>query len=531
MKKLIMISLILFIFFCFIYSVEYSEENSFLESEGTDKIIKEFVEVVNVEVPVRVFYKGKPIDNLKKDDFILYESGEKQRINGFYQIRKKINSQNVVLDSERIEIPKSRYFVLVFHITDFTPELQKGIKYLFNKVFHERDILLVFINDKTLFFKKLGKRNGARLIIEKFIREQSLRAKIRLYKWILKIENMFRSNELSILGADDAFHFIRRFLRLWKEYKKRYLIPDLDVYYNFANYLEKIDMEKWVINFYQIEMFPQLKSFTRVKLNNLIGEMQLRSAEYVNKARILTRNLAMMERELKVADDFPSEEISKIFYKANATFHSVFFRTYREMMPDTPMELKGVSTEIESNLREITKKTGGELIISNKIGTAINNIVEKEDILYMLTYSPENSKEKGKIKIKLRNKKYKLFYDDNIRADYLKEYLEKRRVKTPLIQIGNLKFTKRTLSMAISDFSMEMTGTESKGKILIGIVLKNKKGELVFGKNKIIEASENKVSLSLLFNWLKSGEYTILVNVKDLISEKTAIDILNVKIE
>ncbi|MCK4942314.1 MAG: hypothetical protein KAS65_01995 [Candidatus Aminicenantes bacterium] len=39
-------------------------------------MIREEVRVVNVEVPVRVVYKGKPVANLKRSDFKLYESGK-----------------------------------------------------------------------------------------------------------------------------------------------------------------------------------------------------------------------------------------------------------------------------------------------------------------------------------------------------------------------------------------------------------------------------------------------------------------------
>ena len=62
----------------------------FLRPQQEEEPIKEKVEVVNVEVPVRVFYRGKPVDNLTKQDFKLYERGKLKEINGFYIKRKKI---------------------------------------------------------------------------------------------------------------------------------------------------------------------------------------------------------------------------------------------------------------------------------------------------------------------------------------------------------------------------------------------------------------------------------------------------------
>ncbi len=54
-----------------------------------EKIVEE-VEVVNVEVPVRVFSKGKPVAGLEKNDFKLLVNGKEQPINAFFEVRKKI---------------------------------------------------------------------------------------------------------------------------------------------------------------------------------------------------------------------------------------------------------------------------------------------------------------------------------------------------------------------------------------------------------------------------------------------------------
>ncbi len=510
-------TLILILIFCIFFILE--------ELDGDQEIIKEFVEVVNIEVPVRVFFKGKPVDNLAKKDFTLYEGKKRQKIHGFYIVKKKIKTQRLGLESERQESLKSRYFVLVFHITDCTRELKRGLNYIFNDILTENDKALVFINDKTIFLNNLSDKGKAHSIIEKFLKEQSLIAKVRLYKWIQEFEKM-EMYRFGLSKVDSAVRYFQKYLLMWKEYKRKYLIPDLDTYYNFARHLEKINLEKWVINFYQVEMFPQLKHVKKLQLSRLIGELQSKSAEYVNMSRMLSRYIAEIEKEFKVADDFPSVEISKIFYKANATFHSVFFRTYREMMPDTSMELKGISTDIENSLKEITRKTGGELIVSNKINTALNKIVEKEDILYMLTYSPEDPGKRGKIKVMVKNKDYKIYYDDNFRADYLREYLEKKKVKTSSIKIKKLKFQDKTLSMIISDFFMEKEEGDFRGKISINIQIKTAGGEILLEKNKIFSAKEDTVSISLSFNWLKQGEYNIIVNVKDQLSEKAAIDFL-----
>ena len=56
------------------------------------KPIIEKVTVTNIEVPVRVLYKNKPVTTLSKDDFIVYEDNKKMEINGFFLKRKKLKT-------------------------------------------------------------------------------------------------------------------------------------------------------------------------------------------------------------------------------------------------------------------------------------------------------------------------------------------------------------------------------------------------------------------------------------------------------
>ena len=65
-------------FFCFFSFGIFSQE----------KEIREDMVVINVEIPVRVMYKGKPVDNLKKSDNARHKKGEygTKDDNAFFQI-------------------------------------------------------------------------------------------------------------------------------------------------------------------------------------------------------------------------------------------------------------------------------------------------------------------------------------------------------------------------------------------------------------------------------------------------------------
>ncbi len=123
-----------------------------------EKDIREDMVVINVEVPVRVMFKGEPVDNLKRTDFKLFENGKQIPINGFNIIRKRISGQKIEFDSERKQYYEPRLFALVFSLVQYNRDLEKGLTHMFDKVLKESDKLLVLINNKLLSFNDLKKR-------------------------------------------------------------------------------------------------------------------------------------------------------------------------------------------------------------------------------------------------------------------------------------------------------------------------------------------------------------------------------------
>ena len=492
----------------------------------------EKVSVVNIEVPVRVFYKGRAVDDLKKSDFKLYEGKERQEIHGFYKVKKKIK-----IKDPKLLLP-SRYFVLVFRITEYNDALKKGLDYVFRDILKRNDQLLVFVNDKTLFIKNLLDKEQAFSLIDKTLREESARSRHLMTKYLLKIKQLLEDVKLKLgaisFGADlipvdkanYLLDFLNRYLITWKEYKNRYLVPDMDSYYNFARFLEKIRMEKWVISFYQVELFPKLQlsgDFLRM-IDHSVQAWLMGRSEDMAYARKITVQLHLIDRELNAAENFPAGEISKLFFKVGATFHSILMTVHREANV-RDLEFKNLSTDIENSLREITAKTGGELMATNNLEKALSKVVEKEDICYMLTYAPENPGKKGKISVELGNRdyrKYDVIYDKNMREDYIREYLAKKNAGQPTVELNEIKFKGKKLSFRIGGFLMKKTGKEKMGKLGVRIRVKDRRSQPLYDKKKQIEAKQETIAFSLAFDWLNAGEYNIIVDVQDLLTGKSA---------
>lgn len=506
-----------------------------------EKEIKEGVTVTNIEIPVRVFLKGETVDNMKKGDFTLIINGKTRDISGFTITRKRLEEQDIELADKKDEYPP-RYFILAMSVTNFSPEIKKGVNYVLDKVMRENDALLVFINNTTRFFKNLKEKGMIREQLEKFIHDESIKAHANMVLYFKKIERESNFTKFKLLlrqgrtAFENPIYFINDFLKnyitIWKDYKRRYLIPDVESYYKFSEHLKNIKIEKWIISFFQIEMFPEIVlsgEMSRV-ISALVYDWQVSdNVEEVTFARIISRQLSEVQKAMNVAEGFPTEQVTKIFTKVGATFHSVFIpSTLATFSKD--MRYKQISSDLENNLRSLTKKTGGELVSSKDLEKAMDKIVKKMDIFYVLTYTPVEGEKLESVKIKVNNKKYKLSYDDNTRLEFSRAgSVPMKAAEMPDVVISDLKFKKKKLSFSMTGFVMKKK--EGTGAINVRIRINNKDGKSLFDKSKTLKTTNKKANLSLNFQWLKPGKYEILVDVKDLFTGKTGTDIIKTKVK
>lgn len=488
------------------------------------EVIEEKVDVINIEVPVRVVYRGKLLSGLKKGDFKIYENGKIQQIHGFNEYRRKINVKETEFDI-RLEkvIYQPRLFVLVFNLTDYFLKMDKGIDYLFEKVFRKQDRIMVlanytFIPEKTITDLQTDKNQ-----LKSIIKKECKTARVQVLKVFRDMDNQLQllKNELnygfiSRTAVQVIVSFLDKYLMYFRIYKKSYLIPDLDKYYHFARYLEKVKIEKWVINFYQLERFPKLRSEGPLwkKIEQQLGW----NADGKRRLKDLLRRIDI---ELKVSTDFPVDQITKLFLKVNTTFHSIFMKPVN-IDSSEDYEYNEINTDIENSLREITKITGGALILSNNLEKSLEKITEKEDIFYLLTYEPSDKQKKNrKIKVKMKGKPYKIIYDKTVYADFFKDYLDRKEKAIPEIRIENLHYNNRIFSFNVTDFKTQNMGKENQGKVDVQIKIIDMTNTVVFNKSTVLLLKKVDNKLSIRLDELQPGDYYILVDVKDMRTDKT----------
>ncbi len=503
-----------------------------LKAQDQEKILEK-ITVTNVEIPVRVEYKGKPVTDLKKEDFTVYENNQKVDINGFFLKRKQIKAAVPSEETTTEQVPLSRTFVLVFSITDFNENLEKAVDHLFNNIFRPNDRLLILANDKTIEYLTIENRDEIKNKLMNELREQSLNARHRLEKYILQVENYLKVHDFRVKvakrdePADRLIDFLQKYLITWNEYKKNYLTPRIDRFYYFARYLEKIKSEKWVFNFYQFDLFPHIRiaSDTMNTLREIAEELsQSEAPSNYSMGRLLNTIVNQTLIDLNVGSNYPSEDISKLFYKVDATFHSFFITNLKKTGGDD-FEYKDVASDIEKTLKDITRLTGGENITSNDLVNSIETVSGIEDAYYMLSYVPLNSQKAGKVKVTVSDKKYKVMYDDNFREDYIAGYLEQldKKTQTPGIKIEGFSFENKVLAFTIKEYAMGVLDKAKAGRMKVRIRLLDKDNNQLFSDEKILTAQKKEMKISLnTFKTIKKGEYNFSIDVVDMLTEKEA---------
>jgi outer membrane lipoprotein-sorting protein len=528
MRKLI---LILFVFsFAFVSPLPGENTRAHRqEQEQTpehERIVEE-VEVINVEVPVRVFYKKKPVKGLKKSDFKLYVDGEERPVNGFYEVRKKLQPQSQSPGQEQGD----RLFVLVFNVGSNIRDLEKGMQYFFKQVIRPHDRLMVLTNNVFLQERVV---EDPQKELEKLLKILDLEARKTTFK-MSSLESSLRylaadlKYELGNLGPHRGpENAIQRFLTNYKDYysefKAIFFNPPEEQYIKVAEYLKHQQVEKWVIHFYQIPQFPQLK---------ISGGVLYKAIDNSFKNRRLSNPYITDIQQIMgmPADPDFIRHIDKLFLNTGATFHTLLLKNIMSEYFEE-YDYRPVSTDSEHIFRQVTQLTRGKVMASNDMEKFVEKISEKEDVYYVLTYTPKKAspgtKNKGKINVVITHKKYRkarTTYDNQQRAGYLKKMIRKVKKEVPHLRIRGMELKDGVLSTLISGVLLTQDPEGKRGKILLTVKLLSENAVLISSTQKAFIVGNGEFPLALRLPGLKKGNYNLMLEVHDLNTGRNDLEI------
>jgi len=219
---------------------------------------------INIEVPVRVFTKGKFAEELTIKDFELYEDGTPQEILALYLVKKTVIEREETESDERQASKKfipetSRTFVLMFELMDYFPKTRKALDYLFESVISPGDSLYIITPSNYYSFKKEDLDQLPReVIVDQLIERvtKDIRSAAREYR------SMIRDLEfLEIMGGPSSLTTKAVFGRI-----RDYRFFDAKKLIEFKDQLMDIEGQKYVFLFYQQLLVPRLRSISYLSL-------------------------------------------------------------------------------------------------------------------------------------------------------------------------------------------------------------------------------------------------------------------------
>jgi len=345
--------------------------------------------VVNIEVPVRVFDGGKFVENLTIDDFEVYEDGQSQEIVALYLIKKKIVKELKKGDTT-LTPEVSRHFFLLFELIEYLPKIGEVVDYFFKNVILPGDTLQIATPMKTYNFNKkafevLPKEEIATQLKEK-IRKDVVLGSSR-YRNLLRDYEYLRRLNLGPGQEDLKFQMKMIYLRQLRDLT----YFDVTKFLKFADFLKKLEGQKYVFLFYQKETMP------------IPGE--LTSPDGYESLELF---------DLQRTISFDVEKVKQAFSDSSISSHFVYITKDAKDDEGRGLARGNVvdqSPEIFSAFSEMAQATGGTVESSANAAFSFQKVVDASESYYLLYYRPSNYKKDGKfhnIKVKVRKKSYRV---------------------------------------------------------------------------------------------------------------------------
>lgn len=506
-------SFLILMLICFVpgfITGEYPQEETLFEK----------VEVVNIRVPVRVFSKGKPVKGLKKEDFKLFVNGKEKEIRALVEKTKKFALEGAT-KAEANQNP--RLFLLMFNISDDKIDMKKALNPFFNNVLRPGDRLMLVsnsfvLNDRIVFDPKIERQK-----IDYILDVENVKARARLTQMSMTIDTLYKEY-LDMLqamrgeAADSARrYFIDNYITYIKDFKKGFMRLDDEQYVQLANYLTNQDIEKWVLNFFQ------LGYFARVKPLSSLDESLSSSSKYFE-----------MLEAVGMPEEIAEKNISRFFLNTGASFHTILMGSRNRHLTYSDFSYNSIPINSESLLKRITKLTGGIVTRSNKAGKFFKKLTQQEDVYYTLFYAPDRPREgkKAEIEVAVNNKDYKVVYDTRKRKTHFQRILDKVKKGTPQITLGEIKIKEGSINFLVKNFKMDLVDHEKQGNVRVRIsIFDDRESKFIVDRKKETRAKKENLDFKItLKDELKPGNYKIFVEVTDLFTKKNDLGVGEIRI-
>ncbi len=483
------------------------------QGQGQQAKIQKDVTVTLVEVPVRVLSKGGPVRDLGREDFRIFENGVEKEISRFLIVSRRIEDRTTPGPVGGLP----RLFLLIFNIYDYGPAVGEAIDAFFHDVFRPGDSVLIMTEDRVLNFERgqgLGDLiAGLKNTLRKF-KGMSTQSTLKNFRELDnesdRLLSALRSAEGPLGGPIDQsiIQFFDRYRYAWEAYRNQYLLPDPDLYETLLRRVRTFEGERWALCFQQRDMFPMIKSSSRldIAIENWAGA-QVEPQDQV-KARLVQAKRDDLRRSFDLRSSLSPDVLSDLFLGADMPFHLILLKPFRTVFSEN-FELREVGQEYEAMLKAISIATGGQCDFSNRPVDVLREAVRKEDYHYLLVYSgqelPDGEERTTEVRVDRKG----------VDVIYLKRPFDHGR---DLIAISGVKSRGMGLSFSIAGYRMPSVDGRPRGSAFVKLVLYDDATKKVFDEARTIELDKETTLISLDLKRLGPGDYFCIIDAVDLIT-------------
>ncbi|MFC2160800.1 hypothetical protein ACFLRX_04030 [Acidobacteriota bacterium] len=367
--------------------------------------------VVNIEIPVRVFQGDNFIDNLKIEDFEVFEDGVLQKIDAVYLIKKKSVANEE--GNQRFYPSVTRNFILMFEIIDYLPKIGDSIDYFFNNILLPGDELTVFTPVKSYKFNsksfEMFSKDAIADKLKETLRSDSITGNSEYRSVLRELEDVLVMEDLEI---DEKMSLFRQVLSRFESLRS----VDEEGLINFANFLKEKEGQKNVFMFYQKDVVPQLKP-------RVIEEIVTGNQDRPDIGQSVTELFDFFKRDININ----VENVKKIFSDSSISMHFLYITqppfqnsSVSRSGAGQSITMSDQSENVFSTFREMSQATGGFSGSSFYPTETFRKALDASENYYLVYYSPLNYIQDGEFKnvnIRVKGKNYRITHRAGYFAD------------------------------------------------------------------------------------------------------------------
>jgi len=488
--------------------------------------IHEEVTVTVLEVPIRVLQKGQVVKGLTEGDFEVFEKGKKQEIIGFDIVSRRITAP---IEQPQMGFHNKRVFILIFNVFDYFGAVGEAIDNFFEDYFLPGDQFIIVTENQLFNFEMAETIGEVKTNLKEKLKEHKKRTSTSIFTAYREIGEMgnalyglltgrtlgtgtagtFGSGSMSIDPTQAIMAFYENYQRVWKSYKRMYLMPEIEFYRELVNQIKIMEGEKWIICFQQRDLFPQLRKEGEVEreITTYLGSLMDRRGQ-MERRQIESAQMEL-QRSMAISRNFPREALEGIFLDANLTFHLLLMQSTRSIDSQS-FELVNVDHDLESCFKDLSFITGGYTTFSHQVAEALKAAAENEDYHYVLWISPESKALKEKdIKVNVNLEDAQVIF----RKHFAKQM-------NPPVVIKGFKAKDKAISFVIDNYERMKMGEVLNGIAEVKITLYDENSQIVFDSKRKLQFPNPEADIGITFNTLDAGDYFIIIEVRDMISNE-----------